>query len=177
MLARESELLGRLSFQLPLAGSLDLGTFGIHFLLESLLTLLLSLGLVDLCHVSAECREKERDRQKTHTCSTRARLCLKVLPLDDWYSSWYRCLSILPAARYLTRSRRSTLSRRIQRTWLYIYQSVDRPARIFTTRFHTWAFWRPWYPSSYQSLCVDQFFVPHSVVWLEIGSAWQRVFG
>jgi hypothetical protein len=23
-----------------------------------------------------------------HTCSTRARLCLKALPLLEWYSSW-----------------------------------------------------------------------------------------
>lgn len=53
------------------------------------------------------------------TCSTRARLCLNVLPLLSWYSSWYKCLSILPAALYLTRRRRRTRSRLIHRTWLY----------------------------------------------------------
>lgn len=47
-LTSKSVLLGGLSFDSSFTSSLDLGTLGIHLFLESPLTLLLGLGLVDL---------------------------------------------------------------------------------------------------------------------------------
>ena len=52
LLAGKSVGLLRLTFDTSLTGSLDLGTFGVHLILESLLTLLLSLGLVNLLSVN-----------------------------------------------------------------------------------------------------------------------------
>jgi hypothetical protein len=73
----------------PLAGSLGLGTLGIHLLLEDALTSLLGLGLVDLYPLSALVpRQGISSMSGKRTCSTRARLCLKALPLLEWYSSW-----------------------------------------------------------------------------------------
>ena len=46
--ASQSISLGLDSFLSSLAGSLGLGTFGIHLLLDNALTLFLGLGLVDL---------------------------------------------------------------------------------------------------------------------------------
>merc|ERR1712137_577076 len=48
LLTSEGVCLGGLSFDSPLTGSLDLGTSLVHLILEGLLTLLLSLGLVDV---------------------------------------------------------------------------------------------------------------------------------
>lgn len=115
VVAQQSVPLLRLASHLALAGSLGLRTLGVHLLLQLSLAGLLGLGAVDLDEttnvsitveprISANIREMGRIR----TCSTRARLCLKVLPLAAWYSSWYRCLSILPEARYLTKRRRRT---------------------------------------------------------------------
>lgn len=106
----------------PLAGGLGLCTLGVHLVLEDLLALFLSLGSVDLWCVSMLILQSSSDIK--HTCSTRARLCLNVLPLLRWYSSWYRCLSILPAARYLTSRRRRTRRRLIHRTWLFPLVSI-----------------------------------------------------
>jgi hypothetical protein len=75
----------------PLASSLGLGTLGIHLLLEDAFTGLLSLGLVDLhipIYQSPKSPIQNTVRQGERTCSTRARLCLKVLPLLEWYNSW-----------------------------------------------------------------------------------------
>lgn len=66
-----------------LAGGLGLGTLGVHLLLELGLAGLLGLSLVDLRCVLEECEYAEVGRAK-RTCSTRARLCLKVLPLLRW---------------------------------------------------------------------------------------------
>ncbi len=66
----------------PLAGGLGLRTFGIHFFLEDSLTLLLGFGLVDLCRGQSKVWVTVFPRK--HTCSTNARLCLKVLPLLSW---------------------------------------------------------------------------------------------
>lgn len=48
LLADESVALGEDALLSPLASSAGLGAFGVHLLLEHTLTLLLSLGLVDL---------------------------------------------------------------------------------------------------------------------------------
>lgn len=48
LLGHKSLPLGRDTLLPPLAGSLGLGTLGVHLLLEDPLTLLLGLGLVDL---------------------------------------------------------------------------------------------------------------------------------
>jgi hypothetical protein len=77
-----SSSLGNHSLLLPLSGSLSLRTLGIHLLLQDSLTSLLSLGSVDLRrNVSIK---KLLGRSFRLTCSTSARLCLKVLPLLRW---------------------------------------------------------------------------------------------
>jgi len=65
----------------PFTSSLGLRTLGIHFLLENLLTLLLGLGFVDLQDNVSFIDNKT---SCLRTCSTSARLCLKVLPLLRW---------------------------------------------------------------------------------------------
>jgi len=50
LFASESILFGSLSLDSSFTGSLDLGTFGVHLILESLLTLLLGLSFVDLLY-------------------------------------------------------------------------------------------------------------------------------
>lgn len=65
----------------PLAGCLRFVALGLHLLLQDTLTLLFGLGLVDLWWISAEFNGRA---QREHTCSTKARLCLNVLPLLKW---------------------------------------------------------------------------------------------
>jgi hypothetical protein len=67
---------------LALAGSLGLSTSAVHLLLDESLTGGLSLGLVDLRVLSVFIVVILLTTQ--HTCSTNARLCLKVLPLLKW---------------------------------------------------------------------------------------------
>jgi hypothetical protein len=76
-------LLGEQSLLLSLTGSLGLRTLGVHLLLQNSLTGLLSLGSVDLLfpHQSSEFAIHLPYQL---TCSTSARLCLKVLPLLRW---------------------------------------------------------------------------------------------
>lgn len=66
-----------------LAGGLGLGTLGVHLLLELGLTGLLGLSLMDLSNMLEESGYAKVGRAG-RTCSTRARLCLKVLPLLRW---------------------------------------------------------------------------------------------
>lgn len=80
ILAGQLSLLGLLAFLFSFAGSLDLCTSSIHVLLQESLTGLLSLGFVDLDRCQSQ-RSAITKVERLHTCSTRARLCLKVLPL------------------------------------------------------------------------------------------------
>ena len=67
----------------PLAGGLGLRTLGVHLLLELGLAGGLGLGLVNLWVALGICDLLDQVGD-IHTCSTRARLCLKVLPLLRW---------------------------------------------------------------------------------------------
>lgn len=81
-------LLGLGSLDLALAGGLGLCTLGVHLLAEDSLTSLLGLGLVDLFQSVSHCVlpgfVDEYGCGSPLTCSTSARLCLKVLPLLKW---------------------------------------------------------------------------------------------
>ena len=96
LLASQRIALGGLSLELALASSLVLRPLGVHLLLDSTLTGLLSLSAVDLqgeegrnvSYCFEVCGDKKEREEDKRTCSTRARLCLKVLPLLEWYSSW-----------------------------------------------------------------------------------------
>lgn len=114
----------------PLPGRLGLRTLRVHLLLQDTFAGFLGLRLMDLftgtvSHpIHSSTHPLTPSRRSQLTCSINALLCLKVLPLLRWYSSWYRCLSILPDARYLTRRRRRTRRRRIHRTWLGMRASL-----------------------------------------------------
>ena len=80
ILAQRLVPLSRDAFLSPLTCSLGLVSLGLHLLLQNALTLLLSLGFVDLKASVSACVQYEEDLDWL-TCSTRARLCLNVLPL------------------------------------------------------------------------------------------------
>jgi len=77
-----------LAIFLSLLASLALGTLGLKLVREGLLSCLLSLGLVDTLHEDP--------------------LVLEHVTLTFRYMSWYMCLSIFFASRYLRSSRLST---------------------------------------------------------------------
>jgi hypothetical protein len=78
-----SSSLGNHSLLLSLAGSLGLRTLGIHLLPQDSLTGLLRLGSVDLIEIVSP-GITTGSSYRGLTCSTNARLCLKVLPLLRW---------------------------------------------------------------------------------------------
>jgi hypothetical protein len=79
LVARQRIPLRCLALQLPLACSLGLRPLGIHFFLECPLASFLCLCAVNL-QVTVSINWQDEVRLE-RTCSTKARLCLKVLPL------------------------------------------------------------------------------------------------
>lgn len=78
-------LLLLLALQPPLAHRLVLRTLGVHLILDLALAGLLCLRTVDLFeHISWNVVVRSHDVMVRRTCSTRARLCLNVLPLLRW---------------------------------------------------------------------------------------------